>query len=134
MYLLDTNVCIRFMTGRSALVVRRMSGIAPTAVRLCSVVKAELLWGARRSRRVAENLAGLEEFWRPFASLPFDDIAAAHYGPIRAELSAAGTPIGPNDLMIAAIARAHDLTLVTANTREFRRVIGLRVEDWERPE
>jgi tRNA(fMet)-specific endonuclease VapC len=63
--------------------------------------------------------------------LPFDDAAAEAYGRLRAELARRGTPIGPNDLMIAAIALAHDLTLVTHNTAEFSRVSGLRLEDWE---
>ena len=73
----------------------------------------------------------LSTFFEPYESLPFDDAAAAEYGRIRAQLAAAGTPIGPNDLMIAAIARDRQLTLVTHNTREFSRVSGLLMEDWE---
>lgn len=101
-----------------------------TEVGLCSVVKAELPHGARRSDGVAENLSQLTRFFEPFASLAFDDRAAEHYGLIRADLERAGNLIGPNDLLIAAIALAHDLTLVTANTGEFCRVAGLKVEDW----
>ena len=63
--------------------------------------------------------------------MPFDDSAAQQYGWIRAELQQAGQMIGPNDLMIASIARSHDLTLVTHNLSEFQRVLGLRLEDWE---
>ena len=66
-----------------------------------------------------------------FVSLLFDDRCADHYGRIRNELEPGGTPIGPNDLMIAATATAHDLILVTHNTREFGRVVGLEIEDWE---
>ena len=66
-------------------------------------------------------------------SLPFDDRAAEEYGKIRAHLSSAGTLIGPNDLIIAATALAHACTVVTRNTREFSRVPGLLLEDWERP-
>jgi tRNA(fMet)-specific endonuclease VapC len=66
-----------------------------------------------------------------FPSLPFDDEAAEHYGRIRAELTTEGTPIGGNDFLIAAIALANGLTLVTHNTREFARVTGLTIEDWE---
>lgn len=69
-------------------------------------------------------------FCRRFDSLPFDDAAAEEYGRIRAELTAAGTPIGPNDLMIASIALANQLTLVTSNTAEFGRVPGLQIENW----
>ena len=67
----------------------------------------------------------------PLRSLPFDDACAAEYGLLRADLGRAGTPIGANDLMIAAIARHHDVSVVTHNVDEFSRVVGLRVEDWE---
>jgi tRNA(fMet)-specific endonuclease VapC len=79
---------------------------------------------------VAENLAKLEVFLSPFESLPFDDQAADWYGSIRAILRAQGTPIGPNDLMIAAIALSRGLALATRNAAEFARVPGLRVAHW----
>ena len=78
-------------------------------------------------------MARLERFFAPYESIPFDDAAAAEYGSIRGHLAGAGTPIGPNDLMIAAIAQCRQLTLITHNTREFSRVPGLVVEDWELP-
>ena len=130
-YLLDTNTCIAYLNGRAAGVLRRLRGIPRSEVALCSVVKAELLYGARKSMTSADALVKVRRFVAPFASLPFDDQAAEVYGVIRAKLTHAGTPIGPNDLMIAAIAKASELTLVTHNTREFRRVQGLAVEDWE---
>jgi tRNA(fMet)-specific endonuclease VapC len=131
-YLLDTNACIRVLNGTSPVLVGRMSSIDPAQITLCSVVRAELLYGARKSTRPADNLRLLESFFEPLASLPFDDTCADRYGVIRAELERAGTPIGPNDLMIAATALAHDATLVTNNVTEFSRVAGLRLEDWER--
>lgn len=70
-------------------------------------------------------------FFAPQQNLPFDDLCAEHYALVRTDLLAQGTPIGPNDLLIAAIARAHDAVLVTHNTGEFGRMIGLRLEDWE---
>ena len=73
----------------------------------------------------------LTSFFAPLISLPFDDACAEEYGALRATLAAAGRPIGPNDLLIAATALAHDLTLVTHNLREFSRVAGLKIEDWE---
>lgn len=73
----------------------------------------------------------ITSFWEPFTSLPFGDDGAEQYGLIRAELKRQGRPIGANDLLIAATALAYDLTLVTHNTREFSRVPGLRLEDWE---
>lgn len=100
---------------------------------MCSVVKAELLCGARRSQRVEANLQLLKAFFSPLQSIAIDDECAEHYGQIHDDLLAQGKSIGPNDTLIAAIARAHDATLVTHNTSEFKRVAGLRIEDWELP-
>ena len=131
MYLLDTNACIQILNDTSPPLVQRLASHAPSEIRLCSIVKAELLYGARHSQRVAENLKLLAHFFAPFVSLPFSDRCAEQYGQIRAELAQAGTLIGPNDLLIAAIARAYDMTLVTHNVEEFGLVNGLRLEDWE---
>ncbi len=130
MYLLDTNACIRILNGTSERLAGRLKQHEPAELRLCSVVKAELLYGARRSARAADNLRLLARFFEPFVCLPFDDLCAERYGVIRAELERVGSPIGPNDLMIAATGMAHDLTVVTHNTDEFSRVAGLQVEDW----
>ena len=131
MYLLDTNACIRVLNGTSPSLTEHLRSVPRSLVRLSSVVKAELLYGARKSSRTAENLRLLERFFDTIASLPFDDRCAEEYGLLREELERAGTPIGPNDLLIAATARAHRATLVTHNVREFSRVAGLRLEDWE---
>jgi tRNA(fMet)-specific endonuclease VapC len=128
--LLDTNLCIGILKDRVDLIARLRS-FAPAEIRICAVVRAELFYGARKSERVEHNLAGLRRFLAPLDSLPFDDRAAEEYGLIRADLERAGTPIGPNDLLIAATARAHDCILVTRNTREFTRIVGLRVENWD---
>ena len=130
-YLLDANTCIRLLNQDNAGVTQRYRACQPVDIAMCSVVRAELLYGARRSARVEFNLKRLEIFAAPLQSVPFDDRCAHDYGLIRADLAAQGKPIGANDLMIAAIARAHDLVLVTHNTGEFSRVVGLRVEDWE---
>ncbi len=98
---------------------------------LCSVVVAELHYGARRSTRQAETLVQVQAFCNHFFSVVFDDESAAVYGRIRADLAELGTLIGPNDLLIAAIAQANNLTLITRNTREFSRVAGLKLEDWQ---
>jgi len=103
----------------------------PEEIVLCSVVKAELLFGARKSQQVEANLQKLKLFFEPLVSLSFDDRCAEEAGLIRADLSTQGKPIGPNDLLIAATARAHDAVLVTHNTDEFARVTGLRLADWE---
>jgi tRNA(fMet)-specific endonuclease VapC len=105
----------------------------PSSIKLCSIVKTELWYGAGRSNNPAAALARLERFFAPYESIPFDDAAAMEYGQIRRHLAAAGTPIGPNDLMIAAIGVARRWIVVTHNTREFSRVPSLSVEDWELP-
>lgn len=131
MYLLDTNACIRILNGTSPSLAERLRFIPRSQLRLSSVVKAELLYGARKSSRVAENMRLLERFFDSIASLPFDDGCAGEYGLLREELERAGTPIGANDMLIAATARAHHAILVTHNVREFSRVADLRLEDWE---
>lgn len=80
-----------------------------------------------------KNLAVVRGFAIPFVSLPFDDRSAEEYAKVRADLSAKGALIGPNDLLIAAIALANGLTLMTNNTAEFSRVVGLTLEDWQTP-
>jgi tRNA(fMet)-specific endonuclease VapC len=131
MYLLDTNACIRILNGTSPRLVGRLREHEPAEIRLCSVVKAELLFGARHSARVADNLRLLQRFFEPFESLPFDDACAERYGLLRDELHRSGTPIGPNDMLIAATAVTHGAVLVTHNVAEFSRVVGLSFEDWE---
>lgn len=130
-YLLDTNVCIRYLNGQSPGVREQLESTEPDDVALCSIVKAELFYGALKSARPGKNLERARRFTDRFISLPFDDLAAVEYGEIRSFLERAGTPIGPNDLLIAAIARAHDVTVVTNNVAEFARVPELDFEDWE---
>lgn len=101
-----------------------------SVIGISAIVKAELLYGAHRSTRRTENLQTLATLFRTFPSIPFDDLAAEQYGKIRATLANQGTPIGPNDLLIAATALAYNLIVVTHNTREFGRVQSLKVEDW----
>ena len=132
-FLLDTNPCIQVIRGRNPLVIARYRSHPPSDMSVCSPVVAELRHGAARSRHPAAELAKVRNFLRPHHSLPFDDDAAAIYADIRADLEVQGTPIGQFDTMIAAIALAHGLTLVTHNTAEFARVPGLQLVDWERP-
>jgi len=130
-YLLDTNTCIRYLNGRPVSLRQRLQSLPPDEVAVCAPVKAELFYGAAKSTHSARTRAIQQAFLDPYVSLPFDDDAAQVYGLIRADLATRGTPIGPNDLLIAAIALATGLTLVTHNTREFSRVTGLLIEDWE---
>ena len=127
----DTNVWIRYLNPQSFPVKACFLRYSADQIFLCDVVKAELYFGAFKSTQRDKNLALLDELSNGFLSLPFDGHAARHFGRIRADLAKSGNPIGPYDLQIAAIALAHSLTLVTHNTREFSRVSGLNLEDWE---
>jgi len=131
MYLLDTNACIRVLRGSSTALVERLSRHSPQDICLCSIVKAELVYGAYRSARPAENMRLLARFFEPYESFPFDDRCVDAYGRIRNDLERVRMVIGPNDLIIAATAVANHLTLVSANTRDFVRVTGLALENWE---
>ncbi len=131
MYLLDTNICIYLLNNRHSQIEQHLRDTAPTDIALCSIVKAELLFGARHSQKVEANLQLLNQFFAPLNSLIFDDRCAEEYAVIRADLNNQGKLIGPNDLLIAATARAHDAILVTHNTKEFSRITGLRLEDWQ---
>ena len=130
-YLLDTNTCIRFLRDAASPVRQRMAQTSYHDIALCAIVKAELYYGAQRSANPEHAQRMLAEFAAHFGSLPFDDHGAILYGEIRADLTQRGLIIGPNDLFIAATALAHQATLVTHNTREFSRVPGLCLEDWE---
>jgi tRNA(fMet)-specific endonuclease VapC len=131
-YLLDTNTCVQYLRyGTASPVAGKLASAKPGEAVLCSIVLGELLFGAWRSQDAAKNLVDVQTFGAGFQSLPFDDPAAYVYAEIRADLAAKGTPIGPNDMLIAAIARANGLILVTHNTSEFCRVVGLSLEDWQ---
>ena len=127
-YLLDTNVWIHYLKFAGP-IEAKLRVTPANQILVCSVVRAELLHGARKYGKPEEREARVMRTLSPYRSLPFDDRAARSYARIRHELEIAGQIIGPNDLFIAAIADAHRLTLVTSN-REFSRIDGLLVEDW----
>jgi tRNA(fMet)-specific endonuclease VapC len=129
--LLDTNACIQLWQRKNLNVRKHFLQNGPSDVALCSVVKAELLFGALRSEQKEQNVQLLYKLFAPLNSFEFDDKAAEHYAQIRAVLTAQGNLIGANDLMIAAIARANKAILITHNIGEFSRVEGLETEDWE---
>jgi len=129
-WLPDTNVWISVLKNPLGRLEQRIRACPIDEVLLCSVVKAELWHGAQQYGNRERRLRALSSLFQPFASIPFDDAAALHYAEIRHTLEIQGKVIGPNDLMIAAIARCHGLTVVTQNISEFGRVPGLQVEDW----
>lgn len=118
MYLLDTNIVIFFMKGQSQTLAQRFLATSREQKKLCTIVAGELLYGAAKSQQPEASLAKANSLIEYFEVLPFDLNAARHFGDIRAHLARQGTPIGPYDLQIAAIARAHNLVLVTNNLRE----------------
>jgi tRNA(fMet)-specific endonuclease VapC len=131
-YLLDTNVCVDYLSGRFPSVVRRIQQARPEDLATSSLVAAELRYGAEKSRQPARNHARLDLLLAEVAVLDFDLQAASAYGALRARLEARGRPIGAHDMLVAAQAIAAGLVLVTDNVREFARVKGLVVENWRR--
>jgi tRNA(fMet)-specific endonuclease VapC len=130
-YLLDTNVCIRIINRRSETARKKLLSVKAGDVVVCSIVRAELWYGSAKSQTPEATRRKQNLFLKPFRTLPFDDVAAASYATIRADLERQGTPIGALDMQIAAIAVANNMILVTNNTRELSRVQGLKLEDWE---
>ena len=133
MILLDTNVVIAIMRDRPKTVREQLRSAVSGGqqIGLSSIVVYELWHGATRSARRSENIERVRSMLSgDMDVIPFDDEDAVRAGELRVALEAVGTPIGPYDLLIAAQALRLDATLVTANTREFARVEGLRLEDW----
>ncbi|MTJ79513.1 MAG: tRNA(fMet)-specific endonuclease VapC [Telmatospirillum sp.] len=128
-YMLDTNLCIRVLRDRPA-GLRERFNIEAASLCISTITLAELFYGAERSVKPAENRAQVEAFAARLDLLPFDHAAAAHFADIRADLERKGQVIGPYDLMIAGHARSLGLVVITGNLGEFRRVDGLRSEDW----
>ena len=129
-YLLDTNVCVDYLTGRYPAVVDRIRRSSPDALRLSAIVVAELRFGADHSTHRKANHGRIDVLVAEIDCIDFDLGAAAAYGRVRAALEAAGEPIGPNDMLIGAHALSQGLILVSDNVREFRRIRGLKVESW----
>jgi tRNA(fMet)-specific endonuclease VapC len=130
--LLDTNSWIHHLRhGSSSNVTTKLASISPGSAYLCSIVIGELVFGAYNGgpKHLVGNLALISSLRQQYPSLPLDDAAAEEYGKLRSHLKSLGTPIGPNDLLIAALALSEDLILVTHNTVEFSRVPGLKLED-----
>ncbi|WP_116826844.1 type II toxin-antitoxin system tRNA(fMet)-specific endonuclease VapC [Pseudomonas syringae] len=128
-YMLDTNICI-FTIKNKPTSVREAFNLHHGQLCISAITLMELVYGAEKSLSPERNLAVVEGFTARLEVLPYDSDAAAHTGMIRAELARSGTPIGPYDQMIAGHARSLGLMVITNNQREFRRVEGLRVEDW----
>jgi len=129
-YILGTNTCVFAMNGNPA-VRARFAGEYLSGLAISAITEAELWYGIENSAAPEKNADVLRTFLATVEILPFDTLAAAEYGRVRAGLKRAGTPIGDRDTFIAAHAKALGLTVVTNNTREFARVEGLALEDWK---
>ena len=129
-YMLDAEISSYIMKRSSDAVLRRLAGVAISDVSISAITQSELTFGVEISPRQLADRTALDGFLRHVAVLDYPSWAASHYASIRAELKQQGTPIGPNDLLIAAHARCLGLILVTNNTREFSRVPGLAIENW----
>jgi len=129
-YLLDTSICIYIAKRKPPEVLARFEALGAGDVAMSLITYGELLYGAGRSSTPSQAIAIIRKLIEAVTVLSMEPEVGTHYGAIRAYLTAAGTPIGGNDLWIAAHARASRLTLVTNNESEFRRVPDLRVENW----
>jgi tRNA(fMet)-specific endonuclease VapC len=129
-YLLDTNTCIYIINKKPPSTVNHIRSRDPEEIAISTITIAELQYGVYRSQHIDRNRIALLEFLVPFNIIDFDQTAAAISGSIRASLESKGTPIGPMDLLLSAQALAHGLVLITNNEKEFRRVDGLRIENW----
>ncbi|WP_269523694.1 type II toxin-antitoxin system tRNA(fMet)-specific endonuclease VapC [Coraliomargarita parva] len=129
-YLLDTNTCIFIINHKPECVRQKMQSIPIGDIGVSSVTVSELEYGVAKSAVVKKNQSALEKFLMPLEIIAYDESAARYYGVIRTQLEKKGTPIGSMDLMIAAHALSLGMAVVTNNLREFKRVQGLKVEDW----
>ena len=129
-YMLDTNICIYIIKHRPEEVIQKFMEHDPDDICISAITYAELAHGVEKSQAKEKNRVALMVLLSEIQIVPFDDSAAQIYGEIKADLQKKGTLIGPMDTLIAAHAKALNLTLVTNNTKEFARVDGLELEDW----
>ncbi len=129
-FLLDTDICIYLINKRPPSVISRFKQYRPGDIGISVVTVSELEYGVAKSIRQEENQPRLEAFLAPFELLPYTAEAVRTYGAVRVDLEKRGKVIGPLDMLIAAQALTEELTLVTNNEREFKRVPGLRIENW----
>lgn len=130
LYLLDTNTCIYFLNRSSERIISQFKKYSPSEILLSSITVAELFYGAEKSKARKKNWAIVEEFVSNFDIVSFDEKSCQTYAKTRASLEKSGLPIGPMDLLIASISIANNYILVTNNIKEFRRIKGIKLENW----
>ena len=129
-WMLDTNICIALIKQQPSQLLRNLNARKVGDVGISSITLTELEFGVAKNVQQEKNKAALEEFVIPLEIAPFDVAAAQFYGVVRTSLETRGTPIGSLDTLIAGHALSLGITLVTNNTKEFRRVPGLTLENW----
>ena len=129
-YMLDTNICIYLIKRRPQSVFKRFSRLKIGQICISAITYSELEFGVSNSSQVKQNRIALNEFLGPVTILDYPGGASFAYGVLRTELKRRGTPIGANDMLIAAHAMYADLILVTNNEKEFKRIKNLSVENW----
>lgn len=131
-YMLDTNICIYLIKKKPHSVIRRLKKTKISDVCISSITLSELEYGVEKSEKRNQNKTALAEFITPIEVFPYDDLASAHYGQLRAFLEKKGQPLGSLDMLMSAHALSRNLILVTNNVREFKRVPNLKIENWVR--
>ena len=130
MYMLDTDICIYIIKRKPKSVLKRLETLQPSQLTMSAITFAELMNGAKKSHHIESNIAKLNELAELLKICPFDQRATVFYGDIRSSLEKKGKIIGSNDLLIAAQALSLDLILATNNEKEFKRVQGIKIENW----
>ncbi len=130
MYLIDTNICIYIMNNHPPEVIQKCREIGIGNIGISTITVSELQYGAFKSKQIKKNIKRLEEFLGPFEIISYDENASICYGEIRSLLEKQGNVIGPLDMLIAAHALSENLTLITNNEKEFKRIKSLKVENW----
>jgi len=128
--LLDTNICIYFLNRTSKRLIDHFHRLLPAMIKISSITVAELFYGADKSKARIKNRKIAEEFVSTFQIIPFDSRCCNSYSKIRNSLEKSGSPIGPMDMLIASICLANNFILVTNNTKEFKRITELKLENW----
>ena len=129
-YMLDTNICIYIIREKPVKVLKKLRSFDISDIAISAITHSELEYGVVKSHRSKENREALARFLSPLEIVPYDDKAAVNYGEIRSHLEKKGAVIGAMDLLIGAHAGSIPVTLVTNNLREFKRIPGLRIENW----
>lgn len=129
-YMLDTNICIYIIREKPIKVLKKLRTFDLSDIIISAITHSELEYGVAKSSHREENREALIKFLTPLEIVPYDDKAAADYGQIRTHLERRGAVVGAMDMLIGAHARSIPVTLVTNNLKEFKRIPGLRAENW----